>query len=286
MTGAAYGLPRLSRDIPTDKLECGDYRKAWRGCKCEACRQAAARYRLELLKRAARGAQNTYPVAPVQAHIERLRAAGMNDRQIGYHALVDRSTVAKIRTAPATIRVHHHTAASIMSIPVTVPPESDDLVQACGANRRLQALRLRGWSKAVICAETEMRRPALDDKLARPRKRLRLHMDRAIRGAYDRLSTRSAVVECGMESASRSRIAAVRHGWLPLWVWCDADDPESGTRAIDRAPRMLYVVDTACWMADSGAGRREIEAMCGTDWRSIHRFFLRAGIDVPEVRGG
>lgn len=285
MAGAAYGLPRLSRDTPTDKLQCGDYRKAWRGCRCDDCRAAAVQYRKTMQYLADTGVATTYPIAPVQQHIERLQAGGMSDRQVAFNAALDRSTVSKIRVASSTARVHRQTAAAILAIPVGTPPDDDDLVPACGANRRLQALRLRGWSKDVICAETQMSRPALDDKLARPRKRLRMHMDRAVRDAYERLSVRNAIDECGLNVASRARIAAVAHGWLPLWVWCDPDDPGSGTSVIDRAPRMLYVVDTTCWMAAVGASRREIEAMCGTDWRSVHRFFQRAGVDIPEVRG-
>lgn len=284
MAGAAYGLPRLSRDTPTDALKCGDYRKAWRGCACDDCMAAASRYRSVLISRSRQGIQQSHPVEPVQEHIERLRAAGMNDRQVAWHAALDRSTVAKVRIAAPGTRVHNNTAASILAIPLSTPPGDDDLVSACGANRRLQALRVRGWTKAVVCAETGMRPPALDDKLARPRKRLRLSMDRSVRQAYDRLSTRSAIAECGLNAASRSRIAAVAHGWLPLWVWSDPDAEDSDKRVIERAPRMLYVVDTTCWMAEVGADRREIEVACGTDWRSVHRFFDRAGVRLPEVR--
>lgn len=127
---------RVKHGDPT----CADY-----GCKREECLEAR-RYkqkRNKLLRQT--GRPGTVSADRAAAHIQRFRAAGLQDKEINARLGLARNTFYRImRGLPLTRAVEQR----ILSVPVPSPTgqvSSMTTVPAAGTHRRLQALLWQGW---------------------------------------------------------------------------------------------------------------------------------------------
>lgn len=187
-----------------------------KGCKCDPCRAANARYAKVAKYRSERGLSTLVDAAPVRRHIEHLRANGMGRRTIAERSGVSETVINRLagvdRSRPAQ-RTRPETARAILNV------TSDQLadgafIDGIGTTRRIQALVAIGWTQteqARLIGWTITNLNALahghDHKVTRRTANL-------INDLYNRLSMTPG-------PSQRARDIATRYGWAPPLAWDD-----------------------------------------------------------------
>lgn len=206
---------------------CGTRSAYVGGCRCQECAEANTLYFRDYYVRYRLPIERTLvPAGPVEAHVRRLRAAGMGKRQIARAAGVAVVTVQRLSAGDTRRGVHARVAAAILAVRVDTW-----LRDATGAQRRVRALAALGWTVQQIAAEAGVAAHVVGDLSAAARGSVTKPHDDAIRVAYERLSMRRG------PSVIAARRAA-DHGYAPPLAWDDADldDPTArpcGTRDVD-----------------------------------------------------
>jgi hypothetical protein len=136
--------------IPADAFEHGDPRRYRRGCRCRPCTDGVtAEVRRGRYLRATGRGQLTTPDRAAQ-HIERLRAAGMPDRDIRTDALLSEAVLYRVIRREGPIR--RTTELRILAVKprATELPGSGSHVPGLGTTRRLRALAADGWTATAL----------------------------------------------------------------------------------------------------------------------------------------
>lgn len=97
----------------------------------------------------------------------------------------------------------------------------DVWVPAVGAQRRLQALAVMGWSADVIAEKIGSHYRPLMKIRAGERKRVRLSNHRRIAAVFEVLAMKEAPGQSGLVARGYAR----ERGWVPPLSWTDIDNP-------------------------------------------------------------
>ncbi|WP_295792045.1 hypothetical protein [uncultured Microbacterium sp.] len=207
-------------------------------CRCSDCRAGQAQRQAKRRKQIAYGTYTAGRVdaAPVRAHLEQLRAAGMGIRRIAETHGIPTATLSNIVWGSKdrygvhrrTARIGTSLAARIMAIRPRLEVIADGaIVDGRGTRRRLQALACMGWSGAELSrrlgiAEYRMNRIS--------------HADRVLAGTartvaalyaqlWDQRPTASNAY--GRDMIARTVQRARTAGWVPPLGWDDIDEDEA-----------------------------------------------------------
>lgn len=165
--------------------------------------------------------------APVIAHFEALRAAGLSRQRISELTGVHRDTLRGMGTW-ATGNVRVGTAQKVMSvrIPGRIVAGGTGLVDATGTRRRLQALRAAGWSAQALAEQLDCSESMVCKRNWQPV--VRAATAAQVAELFDRLQLIPGPSE-------RARRYAARNGWPPPLAWDDdIDDPAAQPDLGDR----------------------------------------------------
>jgi hypothetical protein len=205
-------------------------------CRCAECTAANTAAQRAAERARALGQPSRYvDAAPVRAHIQRLRAAGLGYDQIAKIAHTSSSHVREIAQTSARSggrgplqRVSRALARRILAIAATPANRaSHSKIEATGTRRRLQALVAIGHPPAELA-----------HRLNRSLTNLRRSMDSATVTArtaqlvdelYEQLwnAPPAADTEQQRQASAAARNLATRHGWRPPLAWDDIEaDPD------------------------------------------------------------
>lgn len=174
------------------------------------------------------------PAAPVQEHVNALRAAGIGLRRLVELSGLPRRTIFEVsRREPK--RVLKTTAEALMTIPMPSTPH-DELVMdnvfipATGTARRLQALNALGYSGYEIARLLGYASQNNFSEVTRGRRtKVTARIARLVDGLYRELQMTPG-------PSDRARAAARRRGFVSPFAWDDEtiDDPDAQPNIGDR----------------------------------------------------
>ena len=206
-------------------------------CRCTRCRAANSAasktsYRERVLGRWA----PLVDAAPVRAHIETLRAAGIGVDQIARLAGLSSSHVRELvphsRTGRRPIqRVRSETAQRLLAVAVTdANRAARSHVDATGTSRRLQALLAIGWTHTALAAE--LCRSTTSLKRSMTSETVTARTVRQVSDLYDRLWDKQPqhANDEELTAINAARALAASHGWPPPMAW-DHIDTDPSPRA-------------------------------------------------------
>ncbi|MFF1709263.1 hypothetical protein [Streptomyces sp. NPDC058268] len=280
--------------IPAEAFEHGDPKRYRRGCHCKQCVDGvtAEVRRGRYLRATGRGCLTTPDRAA--AHIERLRTAGMPDKEILADALICTNVLSRIVRKSG--RIHRATETRILA----VKPRDTELngsgtrIPGLGTTRRLRALAADGWTATEIgrgCGKHKQFIVYLqnqDDALS-----VRRWVADYVTDLYTQLAGRKPEDDgIPPHIAARTRKKADSKGWPPSATWDDdtIDSPTAhpdwtGYCGTDRGywthlSRKLPMCDR-CTAAhqDWFAERADLDAQ----ERSRQRFAARAKASTREA---
>jgi hypothetical protein len=202
-------------------------------CRCAVCRaanSAASRsaYRARVLGRWA----PFVDAAPVRAHIQTLREAGIGVERIARLAGISSSHVRELvphtRTGRRPIkRVRPETARRLLAIGVThTNRASRSHVDSTGTRRRLQALIAIGWTDRALA--TELCRSTTSLTRSMTSETVTARTARQVSHLYERLWDKQPHhgTDDELATINATRALAASHGWSPPMAWDDIDtDP-------------------------------------------------------------
>jgi hypothetical protein len=195
------------------------------------------------------------PVEPVREHIEHLQEFGMGIRRISEIAGVSYNAVQgpvygrPLRSGgwQPTRKIRRESAEKILAVKPTLENlRLGAYIPARGAQRRLQALAVRGWSFSEIGRRLGFHRSNFAD-MSQRYVTVRSHLK--IAALYDQMWNEAPPLATPMERAVYARTIrlARQHRWLPPLAWDDIDndteppvadrDTEPDETAIDLAVR-------------------------------------------------
>lgn len=197
-----------------------------RRCRCEPCREVARRYNKQYRLKRHQGVARLVDAAPVHAHVQKLRAAGISDRSItmaaGYGS---RNSLFLLMQRD---RVRAATAIRILSVRLEDCRRPLTYVDATGSRRRLQALAAIGWPYREIADRLGADHKGLQNVQSGLTLRVRHQTAEAVRALYDELWDQPG-------PSSRAAAIARGKGWAVPVAWDDdeIDDPQATPHAPD-----------------------------------------------------
>ncbi|MFG7942924.1 MULTISPECIES: helix-turn-helix domain-containing protein [Streptomyces] len=191
-----------------------------KGCTCEPCRDAEARYDKRRRYLNATGRTVTIAAEPVADHINTLFDAGAGWTQLAAATNCSTATLADIRNGN-TQTVRRTTANKILAVRPGEAQPPRRPIDATGTIRRIQALVAIGHSLRALAAESGSDYALLRSLLRSPHSNIsRLTADR-VACAYRKLAGVP-----GLNQRARNRAAA--EGWPSPLAWGDnIDDPQA-----------------------------------------------------------
>ncbi|MFG3476428.1 hypothetical protein ACGF3K_14350 [Streptomyces sp. NPDC047980] len=218
-------MPRKA--IPAEAFNHGDPKRYRRGCRCRPCvRGVTAEVRVgRYLRTTGRGHTTTPDKAADR--IERLRAAGMSDKQIQTAARITPDGFYRITRREGTIR--RATENRILAI---TPPEegagSGTRVPAVGTVRRLRALAADGWTAAELGRRAGKHKQFIVYLQNQPSdNRVRMWVADYVAKLYKELERLQPESVIPPHIAARTRKLAAAKSWAPSAAWDDIDDPQA-----------------------------------------------------------
>lgn len=259
----------------------GDHRCYWRGCRRpECCSAAAARNkRSSYLRQTGRG--TICPPDRAARHIQQLRA-GMEDAQIKAAAKLGDETFYRILNGRSIRRT---TEARILAVPVQRSSAANcSKVNGAGGRRRLQALAVAGWPVATLAARLSVQENTVHRVLCQEGGLVSRRTLARICDLFSEVWNRRPE-DCGVPpvSAKRARGLAARHGWHPVGVWDDIDDPSEVPQYGARVSRVDAVVEDATELIAEGYSREAIAERLGITWDAVRQAYIRKGAPLPEL---
>ncbi|MFG2913327.1 hypothetical protein ACGF0D_10610 [Kitasatospora sp. NPDC048298] len=247
-------------------------------------RITAGQLKAARIRRAA-GIRATVPPHRAAAHIAALRQAGMIDTEIRGAAHIGLGTY--YRAARQQGPITRRTEARLLAVrPASSrPPRSTASVPPHGTRRRIQGLVAAGWPPAVLARTLGMHLQQLHELANRHEQCVAVATAERVRLATRDLWGRQPET-CGATHAStaRARQLAARHGWHPLAVWDDIDDPDEQPRYGEHESRLTAVVEDTAELIAEGLSREGIAARLGIQWDAVRQAHRRSGVSTPEPR--
>ncbi|MEU9436554.1 hypothetical protein [Streptomyces sp. NPDC048252] len=264
--------------IPAEAFEHGDARRYRRGCRCRSCIDAvtAEVRRGRYLRATGRGQMTTTERA--SRHIERLRTAGMPDKEIMADALIGEDVLYRIVRQEGEIR--RTTEARILAVKPrpTELPGCGSHIPGLGTTRRLRALAADGWPAAELgrrCGKHKQFIVYLQNQ-TNPLSVRRWVADYVadLHRQLDGLKPEAHGVPAHI--AQRTRAKAAAKGWTGTawWDCADFDDPDFKPVTQDATPRRAIVAENARWlMRTSGLDREQAAARIGVSKSYVDHAF-------------
>jgi predicted transcriptional regulator len=199
-------------------------------CRCAECRAANSTASKTAHRERVLGRWAPFvDAAPVRAHIETLREAGIGVDQIALLAGISSSHVRELvphaRTGRRPIqRVRPETAQRLLAIAVTsVNRASRSHVDATGTRRRLQALVAIGWAQQALAAELGRSTTSLARTMTS--EAVTARTARQVGDLYERLWDQQPQphTEEELAASNAARALAESCGWPPPMAWDDID---------------------------------------------------------------
>lgn len=273
MTGVPWDAPRPEHTCTVHEPSRACY-NAHR-CRCRGCVDANQAYR----KRVNHRLTAVVPAAVVAAHIEKLKAAGMNLQDMQRVGGVSEAT---IRSAVKGRAVQQDTARRILAI----RPGGKVMVPSCGAARRLQALSAIGWSLTTLAELCGLDRRRLEDLRTPAHARVQVDADRTIRDLYDRLWDMPQDGQRARQVITRART----RGWLPPLTWDDGTGPHGidnpsatpyGKTWLQPGGRWHTTAENVTDLAESDENLAGITRRLGISEQGVYKALQRSGqLDV------
>lgn len=259
-------------------------------CRCTPCRKAKnVRRERQKLQRAS-GRRATIDAGPAREHVEKLhRQYGLGAKRIALLAGLSPAPVESllgISGRPMSRGIRPATAAKLLA----VVPTLDDLaghtlVNSCGSRRRVQALVAAGRPLVDIVEETGLTPLTIKGVAHGERPTVRAATARAIRDTTTRLAMQLPPQRTTAQRrrAAAARRLAARHGWLPLGVWADIDDP-AAVPEVDRPAELPADRDADSHIIDGVIAERVTWAQLRpADRRLLVRWGVRNGWSRGEI---
>jgi hypothetical protein len=268
-------------------------------CRCTPCKAGNRAYENRRKRLIAYGQWEPYiDAAPVRAHVEQLRAAGLGWKRIASLAGLGSSTVWKLiygdsRRGQAPVkRMRRETAEKLLAVHADLDLIGGAAkVDATGTRRRVQALVAIGWSQSKLADQIGMTPSNFGQMLQRDK--VMAHTARSVIDLYERLWNTAPPESDWRDkiAASRARHYAAERGWVPPLGWdeADLDDPAAGPA---EAAEAVGVDEIAVELAlsgnrvslsrieaaevvrigtERGMSARRLAELTGRTTRSIHR---------------
>lgn len=242
------------------------------GCRCPDCRHACAVYEQQRQLKIARGEPRLVDAAPVRAHIQALRDAGMGIPSIAAAAGMDRRCTRQLLTRQC---VQARTARRILAI-----RPDPAYVDATGTRRRIQALVRIGWPLDELAA-----RSGTSSIRVVAYRSTRVHRTTAakVRVLYDELS-----MILGPSALSVRR--ATEKGWPPPLAWDEAaiDNPAATAQGMPtrRLRRAADIAEDAAEHLARGCTRAQAAERLGITRNTLDAALSRARKRPGEGAGG
>lgn len=251
-----------------------------KGCRCDACRGANARYAKLAKYRQDTGRRVLVDAAPVKAHLEQLRAAGVGKRAIASRAGVSQTVVNRLvgcdHSRPA-VRVRPEVARKLLAVQLHDHAQGAN-VDSIGTTRRIQALVAIGWCQSALAARIGWT-PSNFAGLAHGRTDyVTARTARLVAQLYEQLSMQPG-------PSNRARSLARTRSWAPPLAWDDdtIDDRAARPHGADNAARwMTSRRDTAALVEDfndirnAGGTFASAAARLGMSEQALERALYRA----------
>ena len=197
------------------------------GCRCGDCQAASYRAKIQRELAILRGEWHPFVDAqPARARVQQLQAGGLSLYSIAAMAGVRPNTLVHLTggtqgSKPAG-RIRPETEAAILGLRVSrrsIPGRA--MVDAAGAQRRIQALIALGWTRSQLAQRLGVKDTNLGTMLSRTHVRAATAM--AVHGLYDSLWATLPPEDTPLQAkwARLSREDAAARGWPPLLAWDD-----------------------------------------------------------------
>jgi hypothetical protein len=249
-----------------------------------APRPTAGQLKAARIRRAA-GHRASVPPDRAAAHIAALRRAGMSDTQIRTAARISIGTLYRVAGGAPLLRATEARILLVRPVPEGRACRSTSAVPPDGTRRRLQALVGAGWPPAVLAAGLGMKPQQLHELLHRHSQGVAVGTAERVRLLTRELWPRHPEARGVRHSATvRARQLADRHGWHPLAVWDDIDDPAEHPQYGAEVSRVQAVVEDTAELLREGLSREGIAARLGIQWDAVRQAHRRAGVPTPEPR--
>lgn len=245
-----------------------------KGCHCDACRAANARYAKLAKYRQDTGRTVMVDAAPVKRHLAKLRAAGVGKRTIARQAGVSQTVVDRLlglnSDRPAQ-RIRPETAERLLAV-TTKQLAAGAYIDATGTTRRLQALVAIGHTQSSLAARIGWTTANLNVIVLGRRDSVTVATAQLIAQLYDELSMTPG-------PSNRSRRLAASHRWLPPLAWDDdlidipAHEAREHARTSDRA---RLTIDDVTELLELGETTDGIAARFGVTRSAVEQILSRA----------
>lgn len=247
------------------------------GCRCTACRMAAA----PVHKRARHALMTGQPIligaGDARDHLVSLSAAGMSRSEIERRSGVNRVTLLRIGRGDLG-RINRRTAAAILGVePVPIADQEAGWVDGTGTRRRLRALAVLGWPASRLAqrlgtSQSLIRRLMEDGHGCSATTRAR------VADLYDELWDAAPPDD---KSSRLARRRAQQRGWLPAAAWDDDEIDDPAAQPHNPAGPRSALLENVVWLADLGDTLPGICLRLGVKPESIWRATYRHG--RPEI---
>lgn len=245
-----------------------------KGCKCDPCRAANARYAKLAKYRAHAGHSTLVDSAPIRAHLEQLRAAGVGRRTIARQSGVSQTVINRLlgidRSKPAA-RIRPETANRLLAVRCDALADGA-CIDATGTTRRLQALVTLGWSQTEIARRMGWTVANVNVLVLGRRTQVAVGTAKLVMRIYEQLSMTPG-------TSSRARSVAAGHGWLPPLAWDDdiIDMPGADARENARSSdRVRLTVDDIDELLEHGETLEGISSRFGIKRNTVGQIMSRA----------
>lgn len=260
--------------IPAEAFDHGDARRYRRGCRCRPCTNAvtAEVRRGRYLRETGRGQMTTPERA--SRHVERLRAAGMPDKEIMADALISQNVLYRVIRQSGDIRRATETRILAVKPRPTDLPGSGAHIAGLGTIRRLRALAADGWPASELARRCGKHKQFIvylqnqTDTLT-----VRRWVADYVTGLYEQLDgLKPEAHGVAPHITQRTRVKAAAKGWTGTGWWDseDFDDPTFTPSTQDATLRRVVVAENALWlMRTSGLDRERAAARIG-----VHKSYV------------
>lgn len=273
----------MTTAIPAEAFKHGDYRRYWRGCRCQPCAAGATKRsaRNQLLR--IQGTPSVCSPRKAAAHVHALRVAGMTNDQVMEAAGISNGTLHRILHGRP---IRREVSIRVLATPVPAAPATGTkaLRSPVGTCRRLQALAVAGWPASVLAERLGVTKQRVSRLMRQNEQHVSLATELKVRRLFgDLLAVSPESVGVNPVSAKRARLAASRHNWHPAGVWDDIDNPDETPKYGDRTTRREAIVEDVAELARLGYPRDVIAERVGATWEYVITAHARQGTPLPRI---
>ncbi|MBD3004855.1 hypothetical protein [Streptomyces sp. 5-10] len=198
--------------------EHGERRCYLAGCRLPECLDAHYRYMSRYDLDRHRGNARRVDSKPVSDHLEKMHAAGWNDKRIARETGVSEGAIWDHRHRMHPV-ISRKLSDRILALDVTAPSgRGGVLIDSTGTVRRLRALARMGYTAAHIAEKAKLATGTISELMSGSRSKVNTSTALAIADLYESWSA-------ALGPSIRTRRYAERKGWGSPLTWNNIDDP-------------------------------------------------------------